>query len=140
MLRTKMNLLAYPCTKTAKMIVIRSRESENAVRKISYRRSPLHKIFKNCQIQPFFNFLAKCDKIWPINGSHQKENRKLSGMKKKIFEIGQGVPILDIMLQKKMHARARARAWHRSVFGNSASSWPILKFFFFIPLNFQFSF
>ena len=49
-----MNLLAYPCTKTAKIIVIRSREPENAVRKISYRRSLLHKIFKNYQNCPFF--------------------------------------------------------------------------------------
>ena len=70
MLRTKMNLFSCPCMKTPKMIVIRSREPENAFRKISFRRPPLHKIFKNCQIYTFFNFLAKCNKIWPINWSH----------------------------------------------------------------------
>ena len=70
MLRTKMNFFSCPCKKPSKMIVIVSREPENAFRKISYGSSPLHKIFKNYQIYPFYNFLAKCDKIWPINVSH----------------------------------------------------------------------
>ena len=70
MLRTKMNLFSLPCPKLPKMIVIGSREPENAFRKISYRRPPLHKIFKNCQIYPVFDFLAKNDKIWVINWSY----------------------------------------------------------------------
>ena len=70
MLRKKMNLFSCPCIKPPKMIVITCRETENAFRKISHRRSSLHKIFKNCQIYTFFNFLAEYDNNWVINVSH----------------------------------------------------------------------
>ena len=142
MLRTKMNLFSLPRPKSSKIDQKCSNKQENDVRKISSRRPPLHKIFKNCQIYPFFNFLAKYVKIRAINVSHCEENWKISGIKKKIFKIGWGVPILDIYASC---ARARARRYslclhiEKTVFGNSASSRPICKIFFLIPLIFQFS-